>query len=160
MILTARRRDKISLTKKGVLGMARIGVISDTHGSLSSKIFDIFKDVDLIIHAGDIGKDEIITELETIARVSAVHGNIDGHDLLNRYPRQMVLDEFGLKIHVSHKDSHSAGSVDIAIQGHTHLAEIKRELGKLYINPGKASDSVVILEIDDRSIIDSKIVFL
>ena len=55
----------------------RIGVISDTHGKLRSTVFDAFEGVDLILHAGDIGGLDIITELEAIAPVQAVHGNTD-----------------------------------------------------------------------------------
>jgi putative phosphoesterase len=64
----------------------KIGLISDTHGHLPGKVHDAFKTVDLILHAGDIGSQDIINELETIAPVYAVHGNIDGWPLRKIYP--------------------------------------------------------------------------
>ena len=56
----------------------RLGVIADTHGMLRPEVFDVFKEVDHIIHAGDVGPLDIITELEAIAPVTAVFGNTDG----------------------------------------------------------------------------------
>jgi putative phosphoesterase len=55
----------------------RIGVISDTHGKVLPEVFDAFKGVSLIFHAGDVGGDAVLAELETIARVIAVRGNVD-----------------------------------------------------------------------------------
>ena len=54
----------------------RIGVLSDTHGYLNPKIFDLFADVDLILHAGDIGDDRVLTDLEQFAPTRAVSGNV------------------------------------------------------------------------------------
>jgi hypothetical protein len=59
----------------------RVGVIADTHGLLRPEVFDVFREVDLILHAGDIGPPELLTELEAIAPVQAVWGNTDGWDV-------------------------------------------------------------------------------
>ncbi len=139
--------------------MLKIGIISDTHGSLPSKVFDVFSGVDLIIHAGDIGSDDIITELSSICRVITVHGNMDTPELALKYPKQIVFEEHGYKFHLSHKDSYNAGAVDIVIQGHTHTPLIKRETGKLHINPGKASSSVALLDVDNN-LLDARIIFI
>ncbi|MGD8916416.1 MAG: metallophosphoesterase family protein, partial [Syntrophobacterales bacterium] len=56
-----------------------VGVISDTHGHLRGEVAETLKGVDLIIHAGDIGKPEVLEELAKIAPVHAVRGNMDGH---------------------------------------------------------------------------------
>ncbi len=54
-----------------------VGLISDTHGLLRPEVFDVFHGVDLILHAGDVGGREIVTQLRTIAAVHAVYGNTD-----------------------------------------------------------------------------------
>jgi uncharacterized protein len=140
--------------------MTKIGIISDTHGSLSSKIFDVFKGVDLILHAGDIVGDDIITELRSISEVVAVHGNMDDHQTAQLFPRQIVLEKDGLRIHLSHKDGNHAEAVDVVVQGHTHLAEVHKKPGAIFINPGKASESVVIMDVDKGVILDIKIIFI
>ena len=64
----------------------RLGIISDTHGKLRSQVFDVFADVDHIIHAGDIGSPDLIAALEVIAPVTAVYGNTDGFDVRTTCP--------------------------------------------------------------------------
>jgi len=56
----------------------RLGVIADTHGLLRPQVFDAFAEVDHILHAGDLGSLELLTELEALAPVTAVYGNTDG----------------------------------------------------------------------------------
>jgi len=140
--------------------MSKVGVISDTHGNLPSKIFNIFKDVDLILHAGDIVGDEIITELRTISEVTAVCGNMDSHQTAQVFPKQVTMERDNLKIHLSHKDGYSVTDVDVVIQGHTHLAEINKKDGILFINPGKASESVIVMDVEKGKVIDIKIIFI
>ena len=62
----------------------RLGIISDTHGLLRPQVFDLFKEVDHILHGGDVGKPEILTDLETLAPVTAVYGNVDDRELRSR----------------------------------------------------------------------------
>jgi putative phosphoesterase len=59
----------------------RLGVIADTHGQLRPQVFDAFAQVDHILHAGDVGKREILIDLEALAPVTAVFGNSDGSEL-------------------------------------------------------------------------------
>lgn len=160
MVLSSSACDKILLTKRGVLTMTKIGIISDTHGSLSSKIFEIFSGVDLILHAGDIVGDHLIDELKTISEVVAVHGNMDTHQTSQIFPRQTTIEKDGIKIHLSHKDGSNISNVDVVVQGHTHLAEINKRDGMFFINPGKASESVILMETDQAKITDIKIIFL
>ena len=61
-----------------------LGIISDTHGVLSPEVHNLFAGVDQIIHAGDIGGEDILFELETIAPVVAVYGNTDTGALRRR----------------------------------------------------------------------------
>ena len=68
-----------------------IGVISDTHGLVRPGVYDVFEGVDLILHAGDIGSRDVIIELEAIAPVKAVVGNVDVN-LTNHFPNQLTFD--------------------------------------------------------------------
>ncbi len=68
-----------------------IGVISDTHGKVPSEIFKIFEGVDQIWHAGDIGNLDVIIELETIAPVIAVHGNMDQLPIVSKFPKHEII---------------------------------------------------------------------
>ena len=120
--------------------------------------------VDLILHAGDVGGDEILDELGLIAPVHAVHGNIDGPG----NPRLLAAIDMtvgGLRIHVSH--GHELGvpkpekliaryAADVIVYGHTHTQLIVEADGRLLINPGAAGParfdlkpSVAILEITE-----------
>jgi putative phosphoesterase len=109
----------------------RLGIISDTHGLLRPEVFAAFKEVDHILHAGDIGDAGILTELEAIAPVTAVYGNTDGHDLRRRLPRVADVELDGFRVVVTHGDQfgravtpdqlHGAfPDADIIAYGHTH----------------------------------------
>ena len=124
----------------------RIGLISDTHGLLRPQVFDVFAGVELILHAGDVGDDDILDELETIAPVYAVRGNTDRIDN-PRLPASRELDVSGVRIHVSHGHEVGAkpitlvaayGDADVIIYGHTHRELVTSEEGRLVINPGAA----------------------
>jgi uncharacterized protein len=122
-----------------------IGLISDTHGLLRPQVFASFRDVDLILHAGDVGPDELLDELATIARVYAVRGNTDGVDN-PRLPDARELRINGLSVHLSH--GHEVGATpdkllatydaDVIIYGHTHRELVTRAIGRLVVNPGAA----------------------
>lgn len=124
-----------------------IGLVSDTHGMVRASVHDALAGVELILHAGDVGGDEILDELALIAPVKAVYGNTDAPS----DPRlRAFLSETigGLRIHVSH--GHEVGSptpaklldaypADIIVYGHTHRQLILRAGdGRLVVNPGAA----------------------
>jgi hypothetical protein len=108
----------------------RLGVISDTHGLLRPEVFDVFAGVDHILHAGDVGPLELLTELEAIAPVTAVYGNTDDFDVRARLPQVQHLDLDGFRIVVTHGDQlgsptpeklHAAfPDAEILVYGHTH----------------------------------------
>jgi putative phosphoesterase len=108
----------------------RLGVISDTHGLLRREVFDVFKEVDHILHAGDVGPPEILTELEAIAPVTAVYGNTDGWDLRARLPQVASIRLDGFDIVVTHGDQLGSPTpeklnaafpeAEIIVFGHTH----------------------------------------
>ena len=146
--------------------MMRLGIISDTHGMLRPEVFEVFAGVDLILHAGDIGPAELLTELETIAPVRAVWGNTDGFDIRGRVPELIETRIEGTDFLIIH--GHQVGvptpaklhaaypSAEVIIYGHTHrpLLETVDVVVKV-MNPGGAGErrhdlpaSVGIMELE------------
>ena len=80
----------------------KIGLLADTHGHLDEKIFEYFKEVDQIWHAGDIGNDELADTLETFKPLRAVYGNIDGGKLRIRYPEDQIFSIEGVSVWMTH----------------------------------------------------------
>jgi uncharacterized protein len=124
-----------------------VGIISDTHGLLRSGVHEALAGVDVILHAGDVGGDEILSELQLIAPVKAVFGNTDPPGDPGLEERiQLAID--GITIHVSH--GHELGSptparlveaypeADVIVYGHTHRQLVTRIGEKLIVNPGAA----------------------
>lgn len=120
-----------------------VGIISDTHGHLRPEAVAAFMGVDLIIHAGDIGKPEVLEALRKIAPVHAVRGNMDGGWAFG-LPETEVVEIGEVLLYVLHDayyldlDPAAAGFVAV-INGHTHRAAIERRTGVLFLNPGSAS---------------------
>jgi uncharacterized protein len=121
----------------------RIGVISDTHGLLRPEAEQQLAGVAHIIHAGDIGKPDVIARLCGIAPVTAIRGNVDTGPWAEAYPETVTVTLGGRKIHVLHDlqqlqlDPASVG-IDVVISGHSHRPVIEMEQGVLYLNPGSA----------------------
>jgi uncharacterized protein len=129
-----------------------VGIISDTHipkkaHYLPQKVLEIFQKVDYIIHAGDLVELAVIDELEQIAPVLAVHGNMDGMDVVGALPRLNSLKIFDWKIGVMHDPDIAFGfkkmqelvkqkGFNVFVYGHTHVADVKWDGKILYINPG------------------------
>ena len=127
----------------------RVGVISDTHGLLRPEVFDVFEHVDHILHAGDVGKPEILIELEAIAPVTAVYGNVDGPELRARLTQVAEVELEGFVVVVTHGDQfghptpaalHEAfPKAEIIVYGHSHkplLELVDRTV--TVMNPGGA----------------------
>lgn len=145
----------------------KIGVLSDTHGFLDPKIPALFKGVDHILHAGDIGYASIILELEYIAPVTAVLGNND-HGMEFKETEWVELD--GLKFMVHHIVPPTEPAEDLTVQlrrtetnvlvfGHTHRTFCQRFDDVLFFNPGYSGKprlglerSVALLEVTDRRV--------
>jgi putative phosphoesterase len=124
----------------------KIGVISDTHGFLDPKVFELFTGVSHILHAGDIGPDAIIRDLETIAPVTAVIGNTDSSPTFHL---TKVVTLAGCKFLVHHiVEPHAPKEEfrlrvarerpDAVVFGHTHKAFCEMIDGVLFFNPGSA----------------------
>ena len=84
----------------------KIGLLSDTHGYLDPKVFEYFKDVDEIWHAGDIGDIKVIEELEKFKKVRAVFGNIDSASVYNRFPEDWMFTCEGVEVWITHIGVH------------------------------------------------------
>ncbi|MCU1273423.1 MAG: phosphodiesterase, family [Bryobacterales bacterium] len=121
----------------------RIGLISDTHGLLRPEALNALQGSELIIHAGDVGKPEIIDALKTLAPVIAVRGNIDKGAWTSALPLTAVIEAQSATIYVIHDiqdldlDPAAAG-FNIVVSGHSHKPGRKDVSGVLYINPGSA----------------------
>jgi putative phosphoesterase len=144
----------------------RLGVLADTHGLLRPEVFEVFREVDHILHAGDVGTWQVIVELQAVGPVTAVYGNTDGPDLRTRLPQVATLRLDGFDIVVTHGDQlgtpnpaglHAAfPDGEILLFGHTHkplLELVDRTV--TVMNPGSAGPrrfdlpvSVGILELE------------
>ncbi|MGA7878001.1 MAG: metallophosphoesterase family protein [Desulfoferrobacter sp.] len=121
----------------------KIGVISDTHGLLRSAVEKAFKGVELIVHAGDVGKPEVLKALNKIAPVVAVRGNSDWGEWAKTLPAQEIVEIGEVLLYVIH-DVHdidlnpSAAGIRIVISGHSHAPSVVERNGVLFLNPGSA----------------------
>jgi putative phosphoesterase len=144
----------------------RLGIISDTHGILRPQVFEIFREVDHILHGGDVGPEDILVELRTLAPVTAVYGNSDGLELRAKLPQVAELELDGFSIVVTHGDQFGSPNptilheafpdAEIIIFGHSHrpLLELVDKTVTV-MNPGGAGaprfgipPSVGILELE------------
>lgn len=144
----------------------RLGVISDTHGMLRPEVFDVFREVDHILHGGDIGEWDLIVELQALAPVTAVYGNTDSFDIRSRVPQVAEIELDGFQIVVTHGDQfgsptpatlHDAfPNAEIIIYGHSHKPLLQLvDKTVTVMNPGGAgaprfgiAPSVGILELE------------
>ncbi len=146
----------------------RIGLISDTHipeacEHLPARIFEVFKGVDLVMHAGDVYVNRVLDELAAIAPVIAAVGNgdegLDGHRFKlepeDRVRFAHLLEIEGVRIGLAHAlptpdetsdevflramDTHFGAPVDVLVMGHSHLEGVTRFGATLVVNPGSAT---------------------
>ena len=121
----------------------RIGIISDTHGLLRPEVTEQLAGVHHIIHAGDIGRPEVISGLRKIAPVTAIRGNIDRGEWAAQYPDTALVKLGGRSFYVLHNLKEldldpAASGIDVVVSGHSHRPKIETVGGVLYLNPGSA----------------------
>jgi putative phosphoesterase len=153
-----------------------IGVISDTHGKLDEQVLELFAGVNHIIHAGDIGDEELIWQLEKLAPVIAVRGNIDANTMC--YPNERLAIIQGRTFFIRHQfatvEKMSGAQQrlieqrmpDVVVFGHSHQSYMGNWRGTLLFNPGSAGPkrfslprTVGLIELhEDR--IDPRIIML
>jgi putative phosphoesterase len=131
------RRKRLAL-KKGL-----IGVIADTHGLIRPEALAALKGSELIIHAGDIGKPEVLAALRELAPVEAIRGNNDRGRWAKKLPDILNLEVNELKVHVIHAVDDleidvNARGIGVVISGHSHRPSMVTEADVLFVNPGSA----------------------
>jgi putative phosphoesterase len=135
-----------------------VGLISDTHipvraKTIPRKVFEIFDKVDYILHAGDLVQLSVIDDLEQLAPVLAVSGNMDGPDIRGKLSKLNSLRIFDWKIGVMHdpgtlfgigrmREIAKKNGFDVLVYGHTHSASLKWDGDVLFINPGSPTNPI------------------
>jgi len=158
--------------------MKRIGLLSDTHGTLIPQVFDFFKDVDEVWHCGDIGNIETAEQLAAFKPLRAVHGNIDDHIVRLQYPADLFFRVEQVHVYMTHiggYPGHYMPEVKYILQekkpqlyvcGHSHILKViyDQQLNLLHVNPGAAGQSgfhkkitMVRFAIDGKEIKDMEI---
>jgi putative phosphoesterase len=120
-----------------------VGLISDTHGLLRDEAMAALAASDLIIHAGDVGKPEILERLRTLAPVVAVRGNIDKGAWAAELPLTAVVEAGPAHIYVLHDVKEldldpAAAGFQVVVSGHSHKPSRSERDGVVYLNPGSA----------------------
>ncbi|KAB7770962.1 metallophosphoesterase family protein [Xanthomonas maliensis] len=118
----------------------RIGVLSDTHGLLRPEAVAALSGCAQILHAGDVGKPQVLTALQAVAPVQAIAGNVDVQPWAADLPHTLDLIIAGVRIHVLHDLKTLARDVvaDVIVSGHSHRPGVETRDGVLYVNPGSA----------------------
>jgi len=159
-----------------------VGIISDSHGYFHPSIPAYFGAVDLIVHAGDIGSENVLKGLMALAPVRAVFGNVDGGNLRKSLPEHDRFELEGVSFwttHIAGRPGRWQGGMrerllgdrpDVLICGHSHILQIERveEMeNMLFINPGAAGregfhrvKTCVRLEISDGAARQAEVIHL
>ena len=159
--------------------MKRIGIMSDTHGFVDPKVFEYFKEVDEIWHAGDVGSVDVITQLEEFKPVKGVFGNIDDATLRLHWPENQVFHCEDVKVvmtHIAGKPyKYRQGAYDlikkekpqIFVCGHSHILMVQydKNINALWVNPGACGfkgfhqvKTLIRLTIDGKEIKDLEVI--
>lgn len=138
----------------------RVGVISDTHGLLRPEASALLAGVEHILHAGDIGRAEVVAQLARIAPVTAIRGNIDVGGWAAAFPETARVSLAGRSIYLLHDLGRldldpAAEGLEVVVSGHSHRPSAETREGVLYLNPGSAGPrrftlpiALAILELD------------
>lgn len=159
-----------------------IGLLSDTHGFFHPVLPEYLEDVDLILHAGDIGTHEVLDRLEALAPTRAVWGNVDDAEMRRRVPQHQRFEAGGLSFWMTHiagrpgrwqrgmGQALQAEPPDIFVCGHSHILQIERVAdwsGMLFVNPGAAGrqgfhrkKTCVRLTLDDGKATQAEVIHL
>jgi uncharacterized protein len=123
--------------------VARLGIISDTHGVLRPQAAAFLQGCDRILHGGDIGNAEILSRLSAIAPVTAIRGNNDKGAWAEAIPETEFFEFSGINVYAIHVLSQldidpSAAGIRVVVSGHSHKPLIEQRDGVFFINPGSA----------------------
>jgi len=161
----------------------KIGIIADTHMSEQGKdlpqaVLEAFRQVDMVIHAGDLVESSVLSALKAVCgNIKAVCGNMDSAELKKDLSVKEILQVGKYRIGIMHGRGHPRNllellaeefkddRVDLVIFGHSHTPTNEKIGGVIYFNPGSPTDKVFspynsygIIEIDDK--IEAKIIKL
>jgi putative phosphoesterase len=126
----------------------RVGLISDIHGKLRPGVFELLEGVDRILFAGDVERLELLDELEVIAPVDAVWGNVDGHEIRRWTAESIEMELEGVQFAVTHGDRVAPRfdsllelypTADVIVHGHSHVPRCDRRGNRWIVNPGAAT---------------------
>ena len=161
--------------------MKKIGLLSDTHSFLDSRIFEYFQDVDQVWHAGDVGSVKLLEELNSFKPTTAVWGNIDDKNIRSLIPETAFFSVESTNVCITHiagypgKFTSKAKSLikqynpDIFICGHSHILKIMNDPvnNLLFINPGACGNegfhkikTIMKFEINGKKIENMKVIEL
>lgn len=120
-----------------------VGLISDTHGLLRPEALDALRASDLIVHAGDIGHPRVLAQLEKLAPVRAVRGNIDTGPWATAVPETAIIQIGAISLYVIHNVAdleidQSATGYTVVVAGHSHRPVHELRNGVHFVNPGSA----------------------
>lgn len=130
----------------------KVGILSDTHGTLIPQVFSFFKDVDEIWHAGDIGNIETAEQLAAFKPLRAVYGNVDDHIVRMQYHEDQFFHVEDVDVFMTHIGGYPGKYMpevkyilehkkpQLYICGHSHILKVMndKKLKLLHINPGAA----------------------
>lgn len=161
--------------------MRKIGIISDTHSCWDDRYAYYFKECDEIWHAGDIGDIAIVEQLQNIATLRAVRGNVDHGQVARQFPELEIFEVEGVRILLTHIGGYpgrwSKGmkqllrdeNIQLMVDGHSHILRVMhdKELDLLHINPGAAGRqgwqqvrTLVTIELDKGDMRNCRIIEL
>ena len=150
----------------------KIGIVSDTHGLVRPETVAALAGVERILHLGDVGKHSVLEELEKIAPVTAVRGNVDCEGPCAELPETDVVLLGGHYVYMLHdlNTLHldpAAAKFAAVLSGHTHVANFVTRRGVLYFNPGSCGPrrfelrpTVGLLTVHDNGELEPRIVSL
>ncbi|BBO66190.1 phosphoesterase [Desulfosarcina alkanivorans] len=142
-----------------------IGILSDTHGLLRPEVVEALGGCDRILHAGDIGENDVLDRLKRIAPVVAVRGNMDYGSWSNSLPVREMVEIEGIFFYLLHDLNQldlepAAAGIHLVVSGHTHQPQLLKKEGVTYLNPGSAGHrrfdypvSVAIVRIENGAAI-------
>ncbi|MDR0733831.1 MAG: metallophosphatase family protein [Dysgonamonadaceae bacterium] len=161
--------------------MQKIGILSDTHACWDEKFAKYFAECDEIWHAGDIGSEEVLRNLETVSPVRAVYGNIDGHIIRSQCTETLRFKVESVEVLLTHiggypgkydpriRSAIYASPPRLFVCGHSHILKVMydKSLRMLCVNPGAAGKygmhqvrTLIRLAIDGETIKDVEVIEL
>jgi putative phosphoesterase len=143
------------------VGKTLVGILADTHGLIRQEAISALQGCDLILHAGDVGKPEVLVALEQIAPLTAIRGNVDHGAWAESLPAQTTVEIHGVRLHLIHDLNDLAidpiaNGFSALISGHSHRPSLKIRDSVHLINPGSAGPrrfrlpiSIALLVVED-----------